>query len=101
VEFHARNAENPGLEEVIDSVLNATWKYPHPKGYNGEVANAVDEVVLYDLMALAANERASDQVRALAWSKLKELWAWLKSPSELEKAMPLNAHVLYAERQIE
>jgi hypothetical protein len=101
VEFHARNADNPGLDEVIDSVLNATWKSPHPAGYNGEVANAVDEVVLFDLMALAANEHASDQVRSVAWSKLKNLWAWLQSPSELEKAMPLNAHVLYAVRQIE
>ena len=30
VEFHARNAENPGLGEVLDAVLNATWKAPHP-----------------------------------------------------------------------
>jgi hypothetical protein len=101
VEFHARNADNPGLDEVIDAVLNATWKSPHPEGYDGEVANAVDEVVLYDLLALAANDRASDQVRAVAWSKIKELWAWLKSPSELAKAMPINAHVLYAVRQID
>jgi hypothetical protein len=101
VEFHARNADNPGLDEVIDAVLNATWKSPHPEGYDGEVANAVDDVVLYDLLALAANDRASDQVRAVAWSKIKELWAWLKSPSEPAKATPINAHVLYAVRQID
>jgi len=101
VEFHARNADNPGLDEVIDAVLNATWKSPHPEGYDGEVVNAVDDVVLYDLLALAANDRASDQVRAVAWSKIKELWAWLKSPSEPAKATPINAHVLYAVRQID
>jgi hypothetical protein len=101
VEFHARNSQNPGLEEVVESVLNATWKSPHPKGYNGEIANVVDEVALYDLMALAANEHETDQVRAIAWFELKQLWAWLSSPSELEKAMPLNAHALYAIRQIE
>jgi Met-zincin/Domain of unknown function (DUF5117)/Domain of unknown function (DUF5118) len=101
VEFHARNSENPGLDEVIESVLNATWKSPHPKGYNGEIANVVDEVVLYDLMALAANEHETDQVRAIAWFELKHLWEWLSSPSEVEKAMLLNAQALYAIRQIE
>jgi len=53
VEFHARNAENPGLEEVLDAVLNATWKAQHPKGYNGEIAQSVDNIVLYDLMAIS------------------------------------------------
>src|SRR5437016_1796231 len=52
VEFHARNAENPGLEEVLDAVLNATWKTPHGDGYAAQIANAVDMVVLYNLMAM-------------------------------------------------
>jgi hypothetical protein len=46
VEFHARNENNPGREELLDSVLNATWKAPHAKGYYGEIAQAVDNVVL-------------------------------------------------------
>src|SRR5437764_11096143 len=37
VEFHARNQENPGLEEVLDAIVNATWKAPHPSGYNEEI----------------------------------------------------------------
>src|SRR6267143_960583 len=28
VEFHARNAENPGLQEVLEAILAATWKTP-------------------------------------------------------------------------
>src|SRR5207249_1136743 len=66
VEFHARNAENPSLEEVLEAVLGATWKVPHGSGYTAEIARTIDRVVLYDLMALSANERASDQVRAIA-----------------------------------
>ncbi|HZV89896.1 MAG TPA: zinc-dependent metalloprotease [Candidatus Binatus sp.] len=96
VEFHARNAENPGLEEVIDAVLNATWKAPHGKGYNGEIAHAVDDVVLYDLMALSANDHATDSVRAIASLKLHELDNWLSSPAEgMDKA-----HAYFASRQI-
>jgi len=54
VEFHARNADNPGLQEVLDAIIGATWKTPHGEGYAEQIANAVDMVVLYDLMQLAA-----------------------------------------------
>ena len=100
VEFHSRNAENPGLEEVIDSVLNATWKAPHPKGYDGEIANTVDNVVLYDLMALSANEHASDEVRAMASLKLHELKDWLSAPAESSSVISDKAHVFFAANQI-
>ena len=96
VEFHARNAENPSLSEVLGAVLTATWKAPHPKGYGGEIANTVDDVALYDLMALAANDHASDAVRAIASLKLHELDNWLGSPAEgMDKA-----HAYFASRQI-
>ena len=78
VEFHARDAANPGFEEVIDAVVAATWRAaPHEAAYSGEIARVVDNVVLYDLMALAANEKASGEVRAIAAFKLDELRSWL------------------------
>ncbi len=100
VEFHARNAENPGLEEVLDGVLNATWKAPHPKGYNGEIANTVDNVVLYDLMALSANDHASDEVRAMASLKLQELKDWINAPAAVQVGSD-RAHLLFAATRIE
>lgn len=100
VEFHARKAENPGLEEVLDAVLNATWKAPHPKGYEGEIANTVDNVVLYDLMALSANDHASDEVRAVAALKLHELKDWLNAATETSSVTPDKAHVFFAANQI-
>src|SRR5437764_1729253 len=72
VEFHARNAENPGLQEVLEAIVAATWKTPHDEGYKGQIANAVDMVVLYDLMALSANDHASDEVRAIARLELQQ-----------------------------
>ncbi|MGB9463634.1 MAG: zinc-dependent metalloprotease [Candidatus Acidiferrum sp.] len=100
VEFHARNAENPGLEEVLDGVLNATWKALHPKGYNGEIANTVDNVVLYDLMALSANDHASDEVRAMASLKLQELKDWINAPAAVQVGSD-RAHLLFAATRIE
>jgi len=101
VEFHARNAENPDLDEVLDAVLKATWKAQHPKGYNGEIAQAVDNVVLYDLMAISANEHATEGVRATASLKLRDLKEWLDSPAGGMQVIADQAHIFYAAKQIE
>jgi hypothetical protein len=101
VEFHARNAENPGLEEVLDAILTATWKTPHGEGPNGQIANAVDMVVLYDLMGLVANERARDEVRAIAGLKLHDLKGWLNAPTGGHQTIADQAHIAFASWQIE
>jgi hypothetical protein len=101
MEFHARNPQNPGLDEVLDAVLNATWKAPHAKGYNGAIANTVDDIVLFDLMALSASDHASDEVRAIAWLKLHDLKDWLNSPSGGKQAISDRAHVFFAAHEID
>src|SRR5215203_1741416 len=65
IQFHARDQRNPGLDEVIDRILAATWKAPVAAGYPGAIQHTVNLVVLSDLMSLAASERASNQSRAI------------------------------------
>src|SRR5215475_2595412 len=77
VEFHARDTANPGLQEVLDLIVSATWKSPHPSGYQGEITRVTDSVALYDLLGLATNERATTQVKAAAWFEADQLKAWL------------------------
>jgi len=100
VEFHARDSANPGLGEVIDAVLQATWKAPHPSGYEGQIANTVDDVVLYDLMGLAANDRASEAVRSVAFLELRNLSGWL-TPGGAATTTTSSAHTIFAQHQIE
>src|SRR5712672_1086338 len=100
VEFHARDNSNPGLDEVFDAVLAATWKTSHGTGYAAEISKVVDDVALYDLMALAANERASDEVRAIASLKLHGLKEWLGSAAGTQSDFD-HAHAFFASRQIE
>jgi len=100
VEFHARDKANPSLGEVFDAVLAATWRSPHGSGYAAEIRKVVDDVALYDLMALAANERASDEVRATAALKLHSLKDWLGSASGTQSDSD-RAHAFFASRQIE
>jgi hypothetical protein len=98
VEFHARSAENPGLQEVLEAIIGATWKAPHGEGYAEQIANAVDMVVLYDLMGLAANDHAPDEVRAIARLELDELKRWVYAPLPTIKD---HAHSDFAFWQIE
>ena len=100
VEFHARSVESPSLEEVLDTILATTWKAQRGSGYPAEIARTVDGVVLYDLMTLGANERASNQVRAIALLKLEELRGWLAAEEASTRDEGERAHFHFAASQI-
>lgn len=100
VQFHARDARNPGLGEVIDRILAATWKAPAADGYAGEIQHTVNMVVLTDLMSLAANERAANQVRAIASWKIDQLKTWLNTQRRLTADENQRAFLYYSAEQI-
>jgi hypothetical protein len=100
VEYHARNPKNPGLDEVIERLLNATWKAaPIADPRLAETARAIDNVVLYRLMTLAANnDQALDQVKAIAFLKLDDLRKYLATKVTTDSEQ--RAHCLFAATQI-
>jgi len=100
VQFHARDPRNPGLAEVIDRILTATWKAPAATGYAGEIQHSVNSIILLDLMGLASGERASNQVRAIASFKLDQLKIWLTSQSRLGADENHRAFLFYSLEQI-
>ncbi len=100
VEFHARYPGNPSLDEVLDSILTRTWKASMTSTYHTEIQRTVNMVVLSELMSLAANERASNQVRAIAELKLEELKDWLAAQQRILENRDQKAYLLYAENQI-
>jgi hypothetical protein len=60
----------------------------------------VNMVVLGDLMALAANERASNQVRAIAELKLDGLKTWIATQRGAAIAENHRAFLFYSGEQI-
>jgi hypothetical protein len=66
VEYHARDAGNPGLDEVLTSVLKATWQAPRASGLAAETQSAVESATLESLLGLAASNQASPEARAIA-----------------------------------
>jgi len=99
VEFHARyGVEYPMLGDVFDKILAETFRAPMRPGYTAEIQRTVNAVVLNELMTLAANERASNEVRAIAEMKLDELRNWLTAQATRDENQ--KAFLLYAANQI-
>ena len=61
----------------------------------------VDNIALYELMALAANEQATDEVRAIAGLELADLKDWLNAQNWKLLDFPEHAHYFYAVQQID
>jgi hypothetical protein len=101
VEYHSRDAQQPSFQEVTERLLETTWKAPHGSGYSAAIQRQVDGVVLYRLMELAADESASEQVRAIAYFKLNQLLEWLKAQSKKTNIEEQLAHQMLAISQIE
>jgi hypothetical protein len=73
VEYHARDAKSPGLEEVLGEVLDgvATRSYSDAAaGMGGAVQHAVDARAVEAALTLAANQQASAAARAITRGKL-------------------------------
>ena len=77
VEYHARDAANPGLDEVLSSVLKATWQAPRATGLAAETQSAVESATLESLLGLAASNKTSDEARAIARMQVTALKAQL------------------------
>ena len=71
VEFHDRDAANPGLAEVIDQILAATHAGAGATGYLGEIGRTVDNAALCELMALANDTTTLPEVRASLAAELR------------------------------
>jgi len=82
MEFHAHERANPDFKEVVDALINRTWKSLAPRdAYHAAIARTVQSLTVSRLMDLAANPNASHDVRAEATEALRQLGAFLKRPS--------------------
>ncbi len=85
VEYHARDAGNPGLDEVLNSVLKATWQAPRASGLAAETQSAVESATLESLLGLAASNQALPEARAIARFEVTALKTQLSAASPLPR----------------
>ncbi len=103
IEYHARNKKNPGLTEVIDHLLGATWKMNMQEGYTGAIQRTVDDVALDELIQLLNNKDATEQVRSVIDYQLNRLDQWLKDPQmrNVIRSEAWQAHFDYAIQRLQ
>ncbi len=68
-----------GLEELIDNVIDNTFKKSHKNDYYQELQNIVNEQVLNQLFYLAANKNTYKQVTAIVNYKIDEIATLLRT----------------------
>ncbi len=77
IEYHSRDNTQPGLDAVLNKLVDQTWKAPQPTGYKGELKRLVDDLTLKQLLELAANTYAPESVRGITLLQIDELKKWM------------------------
>lgn len=100
VQHHAMDPDQLGFAELLDTLINATWKSKPATARASAVERTVDDVVLTELLALAQNDKAAPEVRAMASLKLSALGSWASSQAPTAADDQQRAHLLAAARMI-
>jgi Met-zincin/Domain of unknown function (DUF5117) len=95
VEYEARNG-GLSLEEMINQVLDKTFKMSKNQGLNRKIQFQTEQIVLTHLLALSINESANYQARAICGKALKELKTYLEETKKTAKESDYQAHLDYA-----
>jgi hypothetical protein len=98
IEHHARNPKLPGLETVIDKMINATFKSPVGSGLEGAVQMAINNALFVNLSKLALHKEASAETKAITFLKLDQLKNWLLTKITTDEEW--KAHYALMIRQI-
>ncbi len=93
--FHARDADNPSLHEVLERIVERTWVG------DGPLDRAVQRVVLDQLLDRAGDSQATPEVRAAAAHHLGVLADRIGELGAADRSPEQRAHLAMAERDLE
>jgi hypothetical protein len=79
IEYQARDNAQPGLLPILNKLVTQTWKAPQPTGYKGELQRLVNNLALKQILQLAANTNAAENVRSIALLQIDDLKKWMQS----------------------
>lgn len=99
LEFNGRDAQQPGLIGVLDKLNGQIWKSAPIPGYQGDLQSMVRKVYLKNLLGLAANTSASDNVRATVLGEIDTLKTWMVSQKNTA-GTKLKGDILFSLLQI-
>ncbi|MEJ8800453.1 zinc-dependent metalloprotease [Pontibacter sp. H249] len=95
VELNARH-NSLGLQDVTQLLLEKTWKSRREKGLQEQVQMQTEQLVLTHLLALAHNEGASYQARAIATAALQQIKDHATRRHNDRSSSTYQAHLAFA-----
>ncbi|MBL7741067.1 MAG: zinc-dependent metalloprotease [Chitinophagaceae bacterium] len=85
-----------GSDEMINTLLNATWKAPRRKGMEGLIQLQTEQIVLTYLLAASVNENCSFITQSLVQKTLADLKILLESKRKTVTDATYSGHLLLA-----
>lgn len=89
---HALNPDSPGFAEVLDALLDASWRAQRRSGIDGALQRAVNDQVLVRLLKLGGDLSVDPSVQAAAIAAVNELDGWLGAQIRNERDASWRAH---------
>lgn len=91
-------ANTIGWDDVLDAIINKTWKTPVQKGLKGEVQLQTQQMVLTWMIGLSQNDNANYIVKSICFDRLQSLKQYA---GQMMNSNPsLKAHYSYAIERI-
>jgi hypothetical protein len=95
VEYKSRDNQLPGLDEVLNALIDNSWKKQYKFSYHSEINRTVSMLILNQMIQLAQNQSASGQARAITLSVIFDLGQFMQTKYKTEKDSDQKAHFLF------
>lgn len=101
VEHNSRDASLPSFESIIDKLVQNTFKAEPLSGLQKSTQIAINDVLLSNLLKLAAGKETSGLVKSIVYQKLDQLKNVLNERIKTVSDTQWQAHLRYAAMRIE
>ena len=91
-------ANTMGWDDVLDAIINKTWKAPVQRGLKGEVQLQTQQMVLTWMIGLSQSDNANYIVKSICFDRLQSLKQYATQMKNSNAA--LKAHYSYAIERI-
>lgn len=85
-----------GLQEMITTLINATWKSPRRNGMEGLIQLQTEQMILTYLLAASVNENNSFVVQAILQKALNDLKTYIDTKKKTTTDTRYSGHLLLA-----
>ena len=90
VQQHSINNELPGLNQVLEGLIDNTFALTFQDPYLQEVQNAINYNVLQHLMNLAVHKDATPAVKAGVFSKITQMQSWFYDKKQQNRNIAMH-----------